>query len=251
MASPGQRRGSYGHVMAGFDGHEKCACCRDKKLGKDLCVTGNNCIICDNFTDMQRSMLATPQYQICKDKKSGVLVCPSIVTVIGLVGMLDEDSVPQDSAHGQEQAGSSSSTVPLSQQPNRDFVSRQVFDILNNQLEEKSARFETLLTRSNIFSTPKLPVAVANPPVSDTPFINPSDPRATGPVQPPGQDIETCKDKKDKGVGKSKQSSKPAAAGSSGLTSTSPSDFTSTLKMDVPGLGLKSLDRSDTVTSAR
>ena len=30
MSSPGQRRGSCGHAMAGFDSHSKCARCRDK-----------------------------------------------------------------------------------------------------------------------------------------------------------------------------------------------------------------------------
>ena len=93
--------------------------------------------------------------------------------------------------------------------------------------------------------------AVSNPLVSDTPFINPSpDPRVTGPVGPPGQDIETCKDKKDKAVGKTKNKKKSSKSTAAGSTSTSPSDFNSAFKMDMPGPGLKSLDRSDTVTSA-
>ena len=49
MASPGefkgQRRGSCGHVMAAFDSHDKCACCRNKKVGEDPCVKGQACII--------------------------------------------------------------------------------------------------------------------------------------------------------------------------------------------------------------
>ena len=44
MASPGslkgQRHGTCGHAMAAFDLHEKCARCRDKKVGKDPCVKG-------------------------------------------------------------------------------------------------------------------------------------------------------------------------------------------------------------------
>ena len=83
MASPGQRRGSCGHVMAGFDLHKKCARCRDKKMGDDPCVKGQHCDLCDNFSDSQRGMLATPQYQIRKDKKAGTLVSPSKVTVVG------------------------------------------------------------------------------------------------------------------------------------------------------------------------
>ena len=86
MASLGQRRGSCGHVMAGFDLHKKCAHCREKKVGDDPCVKGQDCEICDSFSDIQRGMLATPQYQIRKDKKAGVLVSSSKVTVVGQVG---------------------------------------------------------------------------------------------------------------------------------------------------------------------
>ena len=68
MASPGQRRGSCGHVMAGFDLHKKCARCRDKKVGDDPCVKGQDCELCDKLSDSQKGMLATPQYQ--KGQKS-------------------------------------------------------------------------------------------------------------------------------------------------------------------------------------
>ena len=48
MDSPGekkgQRRGSCGHVMAGFDFHKKCARCRDKGIGDDPLKT--NLVIC-------------------------------------------------------------------------------------------------------------------------------------------------------------------------------------------------------------
>ena len=89
MASPGQRRGTCGHMMAGFDQHERCARCYDKGLGSDSCVQKKFCSICDNLKDQQRGMLSTPQYQIRKDKKAGLLVSPSKVTVVGVV---DQDS---------------------------------------------------------------------------------------------------------------------------------------------------------------
>ena len=45
MASPGdikgQRPGSCGHIMASFDLHDKCARCRDKRIGDDKCVADN------------------------------------------------------------------------------------------------------------------------------------------------------------------------------------------------------------------
>ena len=82
MASLGQHRGNCGHIMAGFDGHKKCARCRDKKLGDDACVKDLPCTICDSFTVQQCSMLSTPQYQIRKDKKLGLLVSPKSLLLV-------------------------------------------------------------------------------------------------------------------------------------------------------------------------
>ena len=186
MASPGQRRGSCGHVMAGFDLHQKCARCRDKKLGSDNCVKRKDCQICEDLKDSQRSMLSSTQYQIRKDKRAGLLVSPSKVTV----GCPVEDMEAELDVHAQPLAGPSSLPDLVPQYSGKDFVSMQDFDILNNQLEEKCARFKALLTRTNIFSIPKAPVTVVNPPVSDTPFIKPtSDTRATSPVPSQGQKV--------------------------------------------------------------
>ena len=94
MASPGelkgQRKGSCGHIMAVFDQHEKCARCCEKKLGQDLCVLGNKCLICEGFTDLQREKLATPSYKIRKERKAGLLVSPKEVTVLGSLNADDQ-----------------------------------------------------------------------------------------------------------------------------------------------------------------
>ena len=45
MASPGQKKGSCGHIMALFDAHSKCACCREKGIGQDPCVEKKQCQI--------------------------------------------------------------------------------------------------------------------------------------------------------------------------------------------------------------
>ena len=189
MDSPGQRRGSCGHKMAGFDMHEKCARCRDKGLGKDPCIVGGAiCKICDNFTAIQREMLATPQYQIRKDKKAGLLVSPRDVTVLSPVNSSQQPASTahaqqtiseDDSAHAQHLPGGSDNVS------SSDFVSKKDFDKLSDQLDEKFSRFEALLSRGNIFATPKVPVQVSNPPVSDQPFIDPASARTTGPVRFP------------------------------------------------------------------
>ena len=71
MSSPGQRRGTCGYVMASFDSHLVCACCRDKGKGKDPCVekTDLDCPICLAFSPEQRLQLSTPSYKIKKEKR--------------------------------------------------------------------------------------------------------------------------------------------------------------------------------------
>ena len=73
MASPGdfkgQRRGACGHIMAAFDLHERCARCREKKLGEDPCVKDKPCSLCDQFSDTQKETLSTPSYRIRKESR--------------------------------------------------------------------------------------------------------------------------------------------------------------------------------------
>ena len=72
MSSPRQKRGTCGHIMAVFDGHFKCARCRDKGVGDDPCVLKKDCSICKAFTPDQLQQLATPTYRDRKnrDKKT-------------------------------------------------------------------------------------------------------------------------------------------------------------------------------------
>ena len=86
--------------------------------------------------------------------------------------------------------------------------------MLSNQLEEKFARFEAILSHGNIFSTPKIPVSKVSAPLSNQPFFDPSDPRATGPVRPLGPDVDQVQ-KKDKGAGKKSKKTKSVSASSS------------------------------------
>ena len=92
MSSPGQKRGTCGHVMALFDSHKKCARCREKGVGDDPCVMKLDCQICKAFTPSQVQQLATLTYRSRKEhgeqKKTETtssatptLVDPSEVTV--------------------------------------------------------------------------------------------------------------------------------------------------------------------------
>ena len=96
MSSPGQKRGSCGHVMAIFDNHKKCVHCREKRVGDDPCVKKQDCQICKAFMPSQIIQLATPTYKARKErgeqKKSEAssdatptLMNPSEVTLLGRV----------------------------------------------------------------------------------------------------------------------------------------------------------------------
>ena len=110
---------------------------------------------------------------------------------------MDQDTVELEEdvpAHSSTSSGQQE-VFTVSHHTVDEFVSKQDFDLLSNQLEEKFARFEALLTRTNVFSTPKVPVSNITAPVSEQPFFNPSDPRATGPVRSPDLDEEIQVDK--------------------------------------------------------
>ena len=103
MSSPGQKRGSCGHIMALFDNHKKCARC-EKGVGDDPCVKKLDCQICKAFTPAQVQQLATLTYKSRKEhgeqKKSEVssdatptLVDPSGVTLLGQVSTDQPSSV--------------------------------------------------------------------------------------------------------------------------------------------------------------
>ena len=93
ISSPGQKRGTCGHVMALFDGHLKCARCRDKGVGEDNCVLKKDCPICKTITPEQVQQLATPTYRDRKNKEKKMvsssptptLVDPSHISVLGKV----------------------------------------------------------------------------------------------------------------------------------------------------------------------
>ena len=132
MASPGslkgQRCGSCGHAMATFDLHEKCARCKDKKVCEDPCVKGQECVICEGFSDAQRETLSTPSYKIRKEKRSGSLVSPKDVTIISAVdmeGQASPQSTAQVSAHAPAPSTSSASTFS--------FLTSAQFEAMNDK----------------------------------------------------------------------------------------------------------------------
>ena len=99
MSSPGQKHGSCGHIMASFDSHCFCTCCREKSKGSHPCISHNDCTACNSLTEEQRLQLSTPSYRLKKEKRelkkssdtptkdsdSSSLIHPSSVMVVGAV----------------------------------------------------------------------------------------------------------------------------------------------------------------------
>ena len=78
--SSGQKKGTCGHIMAVFDGHLKCAKCREKGVGEgDMYVLKRDCSICKAFTPEQILQLATPTYRERKNKEKKVSPSPTLV----------------------------------------------------------------------------------------------------------------------------------------------------------------------------
>ena len=142
--------------------------------------------------------MSTPSCKIRKEKRAGPLVSPKDITIIGAVELKEQASV-QPIAHPPAQGPSTSQPVS--------FITSAQFEEMNDKWAEHFARFEALLSRGNVFYTPKSSAPGSSHPVlSDQPFLNPSAP-ATGPVGLLAeQDISVRSESKTKK--KSKKSSK-------------------------------------------
>ena len=172
MASPGdfkgQRRGACGHIMAAFDLHERCARCREKKLGGDPCVKDKPCSLCDQFSDSQKETLSTPSYRIRKERKAGLLVSPKEVTVISPVEDLSSADAPTENSSAQPSAQSAPDLQPSAQLSTQapaassastseeSYVTSGQLVALSDKMSEQFARFEALLSRGNIFTSPSM-----------------------------------------------------------------------------------------------
>ena len=177
MASPGQRRGSCGHVVALFDLHTKCARCREKGIGGDDCVAKKPCSICDSFTEAQKTQLATPKYRERKEsgqKKnpSPTHVAASEVTVLGRVENKGESSSDRGESSPKKQKKSSHKS-PLKKKSSKSSELQTELQSLDDKWSERFSRLEALFLAKS-FSVPVEPVQKSDVPVTDRPFIPPT-----------------------------------------------------------------------------
>ena len=180
MSSPGQKRGSCGHIMALFDNHKKCARCREKGVGDDPCVKKLDCPICKAFTPAQIQQLSTPTYKTRKEpaeqKKTGdvegttsTLVDPTTITVLGQVSSEKTSSVESTPKHKKRHSSSSprSSKRKHSSKPTTDDLKS-----LDDKWSETFSRLEAMLLNQS-FAVPVRPVNAASVVPREHPFFDP------------------------------------------------------------------------------
>ena len=178
MSSPGQRRGSCGHAMAGFDTHSKCARCRDKGLGDDPCVQKKECVICRGFNPEQIQQLSTPTYKDRKDKKATAssstptLVDPAHVSVLGKVEKVKAvNSTPttKKTKRSESPKPSSNKKKSSSSKPSAEDLKH-----LDEKWTERFSRLEAMLLAMT-FTVPVEPVVKPASDVtpSQKPFFDP------------------------------------------------------------------------------
>ena len=68
MSSPGQKHGSYEHIMTSFDSHSFCVRCREKGKVSDPCIS-HDCQACNSLMEEQCLQLSTPSYRLKKEKR--------------------------------------------------------------------------------------------------------------------------------------------------------------------------------------
>ena len=184
MSSPGQKRGSCGHSMAGFDGHSFCARCREKGKGEEPCIANKDttdCKFCNLFTPEQRAQISTPSYKIKNEKQEAklvdnptrtediALVDPASVSVIGAVGGA---------------ASSQSPSLPPEKKPKKDKAPTKPKKSASSALDAKWSewfnRLEALLMAKSLepsFSADVRVTPVHSPPANvskdSEPFFQP------------------------------------------------------------------------------
>ena len=176
MASPGQKKGSCGQIMALFDAHSKCARCHDKGIGQDPCVEKKPCQICDNLSEDQKKQLATPTYRTQKELQKKIsspsqTVNPADVTVLGKVESRGENSDRGESPS--KKAKKSSHKSPTKKKAGKSSVDFQAdLKSMDDKSSERFARLEAIFLAKS-FQVPVEPVKKSDVVVTDMPFIPP------------------------------------------------------------------------------
>ena len=201
-------------MMAGFDLHDFCARCHDKKKGKDPCVEkpGSDCQHCNALTPEQLVQLSTPSYKLKKDKRdkadtipsknaptkvtlSPTLVDPARVSVIRAVDGQDTGLSAQPAEKKKKVEDKKKSKSSASASRPAAVSTDQRFNDLDQKWSDRFNRLEALLLARTLDQPQQDPtigtvkvVPAHSPPASvirSEPFIRPTDQPASQPVDRP------------------------------------------------------------------
>ena len=144
--------------MTTFDGHLKCACCRDKSVGKDLYVVKKDCNICKAFTVEQKQQLATTTYKAQKEKEhSKKTASPTLVDPADckLLGRVEGDRAVEETPANKKKKNSED--IPKA---SKKKASKPASDDLRSLDEKWSQRFASLeaMVLAKTFAVPVEPV---------------------------------------------------------------------------------------------
>ena len=163
--------------MASFDLHDWCARCREKVIGSDPCVHGEEpCQFCVVLTPEQILKLSIPKYEIRKEKKAEACKDTELVDTPDISVIKAVSPLKNCPSSGLVSASVSSAMVSS---PSSDLDKH--LDNLQDEWSTRFARIEALLTIKTktdaVFSPVKALVHKARSPVasvSKTPFFYPS-----------------------------------------------------------------------------
>ena len=188
MSSPGQRRGSCRHAMAGFDSHSKCARCRDKGLGDNPCVQKKECAICRR---LNRSCNCLPL--LIKTGKTRRRLRPPPLPLSWTLHTLVEKVKAVHSTPTKKKTKRSESPKPSANKKKSSSSKPSAEDLkqLDDKWAERFSRLEALLL-AKTFTVPVEPVVkpASDVTTSQKPFFDPGATTSQLAVEKPGPRLD-------------------------------------------------------------
>ena len=185
--------------MVMFDGHLKCARCRDKGVGDHPCIQKKDCPICKEFTAEQVQQLASPTYRTRKEKEQKKTVSASPVTStptvvdpreVKLLGRVEGGWVTEETAAGKKKR-SDESPKPSKKKSSSKPTSEDLKS-LDDKWAQRFARFEAKLLAKSFTVLVELVQKPAEVVTSEKPFFQPeagTSKTSTGAVTQPAEKI--------------------------------------------------------------
>ena len=116
MASPGEKQGTCGYIMASFDSHLNCAHCCNKGVGEDMCVLKKDCSIASHLLSSRSSSWPHPRTMYEKKEHSEKTATPTQIDPADckLLGKVEGDRVIEETPPSKQKKSYSDNTPKAS-----------------------------------------------------------------------------------------------------------------------------------------